>query len=335
MNLLQLRTNFVQKSGRFDLVVDTTSYADNGANFFIQMGQRILEAMFPSRHSASRYIKDLNAGQSSLFVKNIRAIDSVYLKNSSIGRKPLTRKGYSWLIEEYGDDFGEYAQGTLTLTAAATSGIVTIDSETYTFGTVDAIVAAINAGSSIASAQKLTATTILITYYLVGTAGNSIVFTTTYDTGTVDGGGVLGGTIAGRTNGISTGTPLYYAPVIHTPNPAMTVSSMGSLDTYDILFGVDKHSKDGILFMPPADVVYTMTVNAHFFAKLTSDLDTSYYSERYPEMSLIAANLALEAFYRNSQGLNDWLNMLKIEMTGIDHDLVHEEMALSGNIIRG
>ena len=33
MNLLQLRTQFINDSGRFDLVVDTTDYVDNGANY--------------------------------------------------------------------------------------------------------------------------------------------------------------------------------------------------------------------------------------------------------------------------------------------------------------
>ncbi len=42
MTLLQVRTNFITDSGRNDLVVDLTDYADRGANRFINAGQRCL-----------------------------------------------------------------------------------------------------------------------------------------------------------------------------------------------------------------------------------------------------------------------------------------------------
>lgn len=41
MNLCELRTEFVKKSGRYDLVDE--SFADDGADFFIQAGQRLLD----------------------------------------------------------------------------------------------------------------------------------------------------------------------------------------------------------------------------------------------------------------------------------------------------
>jgi len=43
MNLLEIRTEFIKQSGRYDLVTDATSWADNGANFYINSGQDYLD----------------------------------------------------------------------------------------------------------------------------------------------------------------------------------------------------------------------------------------------------------------------------------------------------
>ena len=42
MNLDQFRQYFVLQSGRYDLVVDTVTFANNGANFFINALQDTL-----------------------------------------------------------------------------------------------------------------------------------------------------------------------------------------------------------------------------------------------------------------------------------------------------
>jgi hypothetical protein len=42
MNLLEIRTQAVNQSGRYDLVTDTTTYADNGMDFHILAGQKWL-----------------------------------------------------------------------------------------------------------------------------------------------------------------------------------------------------------------------------------------------------------------------------------------------------
>ncbi len=68
---------------------------------------------------------------------------------------------------------------------------------------------------------------------------------------------------------------------------------------------------------------------------LTSDVDVSYHSEMYPELLLMASLLALEAFYRNTQGVNDWFSSMQIWLKGQDHDLVREEGVLAGTQMRG
>lgn len=353
MNLLQIRTDFVQKNGRIDLVVDETDYADNGANFFIQAGQRLLDSILPHRKSMGRYHTAVNVNQSSVIIEKVRYIDSVYQKQSGSDRDYLDRKSYSWLIEEYGEDFGEKAKGTATFSGnVAEDETIVVDTETYTFKaspsgtyevdigsnvdtTITNLVAKINTASSIANAYKMSSTACLIEYYLVGTAGNSIVFTTTAANVLLDGSGTLGTTLAGRANGVTSGTPAYFAPIITTPHPDLTIANVGSLDTHDLMFDLGRYAKDGILFMPPANGSYELTIYGAFFSVMSADADVSYHSEMYPELLIMASNFALEVFYRNTQGMADWLSAMQPFLKGIDHDMVRAESVLAGNQLRG
>lgn len=247
MNLLQIRTKWVDTNGRTDLVVDTTDYTDNGANFFIQAGQRLLDSLLPFPGSKGRYVKDIAADDYKLMMKYIRAIDSVWIKASGEDRVELDRKSYSWLLEEYGDSISD----------------------------------------------------------------------------------------------MDSGEPTYYAPIIHTISPEQkdltdaTYSTEFTHDYEDILFGSTRYQKRGIAFRPKADQAYTMTVFAHFFSLMSSDADISWHSEQYPELLVLASNWALEAFYKNRTGMQDWMEAIQQFLRGIDHDSVREEMVLAGNQLKG
>jgi len=333
MNLLQIRTDFVKKNGRYDLVVDTTNYADNGANFYIQAGQRILDSILPNRKSIGRYTTDLASGQSSVIIKNTRFIDRVEMKKSGSVRTILDRKSYSWLRDQYGDDEGQQAVGTLTLTATPTTGVLQIGAESYSAQTISSLVLDININSSLATAEQYSATEVLITAKAVGT--DTVSFVTTFDTGSVNGSGLLGADIAGRASAIAVGPPLYYAPISTAKHPDVTLANLGSVDTMDILLGVDRFAKDGIKIMPPSDDTYTLTIFANFFSVLTDDLDVSYHSEMYPDLLIMAANLSIEMFYRNTSGVQDWRNSMQVILDGIDKDAVFSEMRNAGNQLKG
>ena len=353
MNLLAIRTLFVQRNGRYDLVSSRTTYADNGADFFIQAGQRLLDTIAPNRKSLGRYHKAISLNESSVLLKKVRYIDTVYVKKSGSERVYLDRKPYSWLLENYGDDFGEKAKGSATFSDEPTADdTLTIDTEVYTFkaaasstyeitigATVTASVAnavtKINTSSSICTAYQLSASVLLIEYNNVGVAGNSIVFTTTSTAISLDGTGTLGSTTAGRANQISVGTSAYYSPIISNAHPDLSLSNMTTDESHDLMFGYDRYAKDGILIMPSADAAYTLSIYGSFFSSMVSDLDISYHSEMYPELLIAAANFAVELFMRNTQGMNDWMNGMRTWLKGIDDDLVRSEMVLAGNFLRG
>jgi len=245
--LIEIRTAFVNKSGRTDLVLNTTSYQDNGANFYIQAGQRLLDTMIPNPKSIGRYIKDIAAGDYKLMMSYLRSVESVWIKSSSSPREELEMKPQSWLLEEYGDSITNSSQGI----------------------------------------------------------------------------------------------PRYWSPLTSVLSPeqkdltALTYSTQFTRDYEDIVFGSTRYQKEGITFRPVSDGAYTLTVFAHFFSLLSADADVSWHSETYPELLIMAANLCLEAFYRNSTGVQDWLQAMQLFLKGIDHDMARTEMVAAGNQLRG
>lgn len=85
MNLKELRTQFVQKSGRYDLVDD--NFLDNGADFFIQAGQRLLDKRGDfGTGQVGEWKTTLNKNSDTFIVERCWSITSIYLigiKNSS------------------------------------------------------------------------------------------------------------------------------------------------------------------------------------------------------------------------------------------------------------
>jgi hypothetical protein len=79
MNLLEIRTQFIKISGRYDLVVDASAFADNGADFYIQQGQRSLERRLDSRPTGAKYYIDLEVGDYLVKIKNSRVIQEVWI----------------------------------------------------------------------------------------------------------------------------------------------------------------------------------------------------------------------------------------------------------------
>jgi len=82
MNLLQIRTQFIKISGRYDLVNPST-FADDGADFYIQQGQRSLERRLNINPTVAKYYTDLSIGQYKVTVQNCRAIQEVWVMNST------------------------------------------------------------------------------------------------------------------------------------------------------------------------------------------------------------------------------------------------------------
>lgn len=111
MNLLETRIQFVKISGRYDLVVDTTDYANNGADFYIQAGQNFLDRLRDTPKSSNSIFTKLDSGEWYVTFSKCRSIREVWINNTE-GRSELEKKPMSWLYEEYSGLVSATDQGT-------------------------------------------------------------------------------------------------------------------------------------------------------------------------------------------------------------------------------
>ena len=97
MNLLEVRTQFVKLSGRDDLINEDDS--DNGADFFINSGQRFLDRRIDFRKSIGRVFKPLAVDSWYIQFEGCRSIEKVWANNSE-ERWELERKDLYWLHKD-------------------------------------------------------------------------------------------------------------------------------------------------------------------------------------------------------------------------------------------
>ena len=102
MNLLEVRTQFVKITGRYDLVTDTSSWDDNGADFFLQAGQNMIEKLVGDLpESEGRLWKTITSGDYYVnFSQRCRMIFEVWA-NDDTDRVELERKSWQELKELY------------------------------------------------------------------------------------------------------------------------------------------------------------------------------------------------------------------------------------------
>ena len=99
-----------------------------------------------------------------------------------------------------------------------------------------------------------------------------------------------------------------------------------------LYYGIDKAvtgtGNTRLYVMPPPDEEGEIVVEGLFYAReLLTDEDTSYWSEMYPSLLVMAALRELEVFYRNTQGKRDWEAAIESEMHAFELDLVEREIA--------
>lgn len=110
MNLGEIREELVEKTGRYDLVTDTTSYDDNGADFFIKAGQRYLDQQIDTAKSEARYQEDLSEGEFRVTLESMRSLSEVWITDGE-GRSEVEKKQLSWLRRNYAKEFDEVTNG--------------------------------------------------------------------------------------------------------------------------------------------------------------------------------------------------------------------------------
>ena len=128
------------------------------------------------------------------------------------------------------------------------------------------------------------------------------------------------------------------APEQEALNAAGGTTPYTGVFTYDfesLSFDSERQEHTGIEFRPVSDATYTMVVTGGFFSLLDEDTDVSYHSLVYPELLVMAAQMCVEAFYRNATGVREWEYAIQLWLDGQDKNLVHQEIARSGNRLKG
>jgi len=135
---------------------------------------------------------------------------------------------------------------------------------------------------------------------------------------------------------IQQGDPGCYAPIVVSLSPdqiALTSADYTDEFTYDeeeILFSdtADHFLYTGILFMPPSDEDRTISIKGRFWSPpLSSDTDKSYWTEVHDDILIAASLYQLEKFYRNREGMRDYMSTILDDINDLDKDVVEEEAA--------
>jgi len=87
MTLVEIREAFVRRTGRFDLVIDTTDWADNGADFYIQSGSRFLDRKITTGFSKAKHYEDGAVDEWYKVFQECRAILEVWVANDEFRKK--------------------------------------------------------------------------------------------------------------------------------------------------------------------------------------------------------------------------------------------------------
>jgi len=243
MTLLELRTQFIKQNGRFDLVVDTTDYEDDGADYYINAGVRYLDnhAMNPKSYAWYKY--DFVVNDHRILVPGLLSAKEVWMVNSADDRRQLTKQSLGYMKDYYSDySIAVSNSGTPTDWCMAVARLAPEQSDRTSLNYED--------------------------HFTYG--WEDIIFT---DDG-----------------------PHY---------------------SYRLVW-----------WMPKADTAGTVEILGRFKANtLSVDGDINFWTSEYPEVLIEAANLALEATYRNTAGMQDRENYINQLLLGIDHTLVEEEIS--------
>uniref|UniRef100_A0A6M3J930 Uncharacterized protein n=1 Tax=viral metagenome TaxID=1070528 RepID=A0A6M3J930_9ZZZZ len=146
MNLLEVRTKLVELSGRYDLVTDVTSYADNGADFFIKAGQDYLDRSGTFSKSVSKVYNDIAASAFYTLMQRARAVQEVWVSNAE-GKYKLEKRDLAAIKAYYSDPIADIDTGrplfyspAAIRTVPRTDDEITIDSfygTAYTYAADD------------------------------------------------------------------------------------------------------------------------------------------------------------------------------------------------------
>jgi hypothetical protein len=129
---------------------------------------------------------------------------------------------------------------------------------------------------------------------------------------------------------IDTGDAKYYAtPILRTIPQDKSSITLSRFVGETVQVSHKHFGYNGVVWMPPTDAKLIVEVHGLFYSHKfgKSDKDESEWSATYPDILLMAAFRAVEVFYRNTEGVNDWTKAINTEVSTLGMDLVEEDVA--------
>jgi len=103
MTMLQIKTQVIEDSGHYELVVNTTAYVDNGIHFHINAAQRWLSRNFEYKKAEATLSKLLTAGTALVTLNRARYVKDVWLADATgTARTQLERITWRRMRELHG-----------------------------------------------------------------------------------------------------------------------------------------------------------------------------------------------------------------------------------------
>ena len=142
---------------------------------------------------------------------------------------------------------------------------------------------------------------------------------------------LIAGYLTSSSSERSTGTPYYYSPTItrYAPGDATAddIDFESFVEWVDIPSG-NSQEYNAILLNTPVDEKLVIEIKGLFYStELLLDTDVNYWSVTHPMLLCMAAMRQVEIINRNTQGVNDWTNVISSDMRSIGMDLVEELIA--------
>jgi hypothetical protein len=139
-----------------------------------------------------------------------------------------------------------------------------------------------------------------------------------------------------------TGAPLHYTVAIIGLAPQQEFLSAADFeeeverglkwDYGDIVAG-DHYGLSSVLIGPVATEELSISIYGHFFSRwLTKDTDQSFWTTQQPALLVWAALYQMELHYSNMSRAQVWLEAINGALRGVDHDLVQQDLAGSGEM---
>ncbi len=138
-------------------------------------------------------------------------------------------------------------------------------------------------------------------------------------------------------NDMEDGVPAGYAMnVIGLSTEQEDLSSLSAFDGVDDMV-LSHYDKEGIIFTPPADKVYTLHVIAAFYnSPLSGETDTSFWTVYLDgDLLLIAAQYELSLDNRNDTESTSWLKTLNRMLVEVDKDQVERTVSGPTRFMKG